>query len=331
MLARPDPGASAEASPRVPAGITEVRLRAPQHAAAVMLELDSRGRGADLILSQNFSPLRSHATRAVFVHDVMFQEHPEWFSARERAYLSLVPRSARRADVIATSSQTERRRIEERNPRLRGRTIATGLAISEGFRAAVSTAPAVAASPGRFLLAVGRINVRKNLERLVRALSDAEVISDRFPLVVVGVPDGLAGESIVFDDAVRRGSVIRAGFVPDGELKWLYENCAAFVFPSLDEGFGLPVLEAATAGARIALSAIPAFEEFGPVGDFFDPKDDASMARAVRAAIAREVPLDAGWTARYDWARAVSAIRGAAVDAGKSRRGGERHAATAGR
>ncbi|WP_348788996.1 glycosyltransferase family 1 protein [Leifsonia sp. NPDC080035] len=331
VLARPDPGEASADRLAPPAAVTEVRLRTPQHAAAVMLELDARGRGADLVLSQNFTPLLSRALRAVYVHDVMFQEHPEWFSARERAYLSLIPRGAARADVIATSSQTERRRIEARNPRLAGRTIATGLAVSEGFRSARSSPPALPGLSGGFLLAVGRINVRKNLERLVRALGDAGVITARFPLVVVGVPDGLAGASAVFDDAVAAGSVIRAGFLPDSELKWLYENCAAFVFPSLDEGFGLPVLEAASSGARIALSAIPAFEEFGPVGDFFDPQDDASMVRAVRAAMARATPVDGRWAAAYRWDRAVAAIRGAAVEAGRMRRGGDRRAATAGR
>lgn len=94
-----------------------------------------------------------------------------------------------------------------------------------------------------------------------------------------GRHDGWTAEEAA---AIEDGRIVALGGVPDGELWWLYKHCSAFVFPSLDEAFGLPALEALAFGAPVALSDIPAFREFGDVGAFFDPTDPADLARAVR-------------------------------------------------
>ena len=82
------------------------------------------------------------------------------------------------------------------------------------------------------------------------------------------------------------GRVRFVGGIDDSALTWLYENCRLFVFPSLDEGFGLPVVEAALSGAPMVLSDIPAFRELAPGAAFFDPLDPASIAAVVAAELA---------------------------------------------
>ena len=111
------------------------------------------------------------------------------------------------------------------------------------------------------------------------------------------------------------GSVIRTGFVSDAQLRWLYAHCATFAFPSLDEGFGLPILEAAYSGAPMAISAIPAFEEFGAIGAFFDPLDTDAIAEAVGESMAHGARAEAKKLAsRYSWRTTVERIRDVILD-----------------
>lgn len=322
-IARPTGEKLGEGEMAVPAGVDVLSTRIPQHAISTTLEL-SGTRGQDVVISQNFTPWRSDAVRAVFVHDVLFQAHPEWFTPAERRYLSLIPRLARRADLVFTSSRSESERIIRFNPRLSAKTHAVGLGLAEDFRLAAPTAPARRFTPGSFLLTVGRLNVRKNLEFLVEALLDSGTINPDNPLVVVGEPNGMTGTSRAFDRAVAERCAVRLGYAATGELKWLYSNCAAFVFPSLDEGFGLPVLEAAWAGAPIALSAIPSFLEFGAIGEFFDPREPESAVAAVKSAIAGGP--NGQRLAAYNWAAVVGSMRERISEALVAR--GEGHAHT---
>ena len=302
--------------PLVPDSVAVRNFHVPLQALAASVEL-AAARGYDVVLAQNFTPVRSDALRATFVHDAMFQEHPEWFTRTERQYLAAIPALARGADLVFTSSESEKERIVRFNAGLAGATKAVGLGLATGFAAAQATPPSDAPEPGRFLLAVGRLNVRKNLEFLVDALDRAGVISPELPLLVVGVADGAAGQSVAFDRAVRAGSVVVCGYLPDGELKWLYANCAAFVFPSLDEGFGLPLIEAASVGAPIALSSIPSFKEFGLIGNFFDPRDGQSVVEAVTRALEEGragAAASAGLVERYTWKATVRAMRDAIVE-----------------
>ncbi|OMQ15483.1 hypothetical protein A7K94_0209125 [Modestobacter sp. VKM Ac-2676] len=118
--------------------------------------------------------------------------------------------------------------------------------------------------------------------RLIDALRDGDLVTEDRPLVVVGEPDGLAIARTAPDD--RRFRFV--GGVSDAGLRWLYENCRLFVFPSLDEGFGLPVVEAAVCGAPMLLSDIPAFRELAPGASFVDPRDTAAIGAAVRQELA---------------------------------------------
>ena len=259
----------------LPVQLRTVRLR--PHGVSAMTEL-GRLADVDVVLAQNYTPLRSRALRATFIHDLMFEEHPEFFTRSERLYFAGMPWSARFADVVLASTRAEADRIARTRPRLAGRVAAVGLSVPESFAAATAADPGLDLTPGRFLLCVGRLNARKNVDRLMAALRAHDLVSEDFPLVVVGEPDGRAIAGI--DPADRRFRFV--GGVDDAGLRWLYGECRLFLFPSLDEGFGLPVVEAAICGAPMVLSDIPAFRELAPGAVFFDPTDEASIAAAVR-------------------------------------------------
>lgn len=283
-----------------------VFTRIPQHAIAAALA-GGFGRRYDLVLTQNFAPAFTRSPRAVFIHDLMFLDRPEWFTPAERIYLRIMARMSRRADAIFTSSRAEAARIVRHLPNAVVPVTAVGLALSADYEAA--SAKTLDFVPDEFLLTVGRINIRKNLEALVRALLAADLITERRPLVIVGRPDGAQGPSRCLTDASSSGLVIWAGSVSDGELKWAYRNCCAFIFPSLDEGFGLPVLEAMSEGAPMALSDIPAFREFGDVASFFDPRDDFAIADCVAQVLSHQRQLPHENPSLPNWADVVAKLR----------------------
>jgi glycosyltransferase involved in cell wall biosynthesis len=290
----------------LPAELRTVRRR--PHGISAMTEMGGLA-DVDVVLAQNYTPLRSRAVRATFIHDLMFEEHPEFFTRSERVYFAGMPWSARFADVLLTSTQAEADRIARCRPRLAGKVTPVGLGVPESFATAPSTDPALGLEPGRFLLCVGRLNARKNVNRLIDALRDASLVTDDFPLVVVGEPDGLAIARTAPDD--RRFRFV--GGVSDGALRWLYQHCRLFVFPSLDEGFGLPVVEAAICGAPMVLSDIPAFRELAPGATFFDPYDTAAIASAVRGELAGD-PSPTPEVRVPSWSEVVGRIRAAVAD-----------------
>lgn len=283
-------------------------VRLAPHGVSVLTELGTAA-DADVVISQNYTPLRTRALRATFIHDLMFDEHPEFFSRTERLYFAGMPWSARFADLVFTSTAAEAARISRCRPGLAGKVHAVGLSVPESLRSRRAVDPGSGLQPGRFLLVVGRLNVRKNVTRLIDAVLTGGLVSADSPLVVVGQPDGVGMTRTAAGDQRIRF----VGGVDDGALAWLYENCRLFVFPSLDEGFGLPVVEAALAGAPMVLSDIPAFRELAPTAVFFDPTDEASIAAAVRSELASarrssppvEVPT---------WAEVVGRIRAAVLD-----------------
>lgn len=270
------PGFKGELGP----GVThmEVSSFVPSHGGWLLSSLGARARSYDGVVTQNFAPIRlaPRGTRiATFVHDAMYVDHPEWFSFLERIYLRASLASLRSADVVVTSSSSEAARIHRAMKRIDKPIHAIGLGVPTALMCARSTMPVDPPRTESFILAVGRLNVRKNLQRLIEAF-------ERHPtdleLLVVGAADGVTGIT-GYSGLDRRIRFL--GALPDGQLKWLYENCAYFVFPSLDEGFGLPLLEAHAFGAPAIVSDIPSFRELGLASGYFDPSDTASIVAAM--------------------------------------------------
>ncbi len=308
-------GGESAAPSDLPPGARTIGTRLYPHALSNAVELGRLARTvhADVVVAHNYTPV-GRVPAVTFVHDVMFRDHPEWFSRTERAYFAPMIPLLRAADAVATSSRTEADRIEGRS----GRPVTpVGLGVPRTLTDAVPRPPA-GIDPGLpFALCVGRLNVRKNLEAVLRAVPLSARLGPEAPLLVVGGAEhsGVAPDLPPGTDALLASGAVRLlGAIDDAELAWLYSRAAVTAFLSRDEGFGLPVLEATHFGSPLVLADTPVFRELADGLARFVPLDAPS--RDVAAA------LDAAWgttpdaaprerlLARYEWDRVVERLRG---------------------
>jgi len=134
--------------------------------------------------------------------------------------------------------------------------------------------------PGEFWLAVGALEPRKNLRRLLDAFTIYKgQATIQYPLVLAGGKGWLEDELEEFiHELGLSNNVQMLGYVPDEELAWLYRNCFSFVYPSLYEGFGLPVLEAMGLGAAVITSNATSLPEVaGDAAHYVNPFDERDI------------------------------------------------------
>jgi len=130
-----------------------------------------------------------------------------------------------------------------------------------------------------FLLYVGRPQPHKNLRRLIDAFVTLQAERPELWLVLAGKKDVLYERYEQYVKKQDIKNVLFTGFISEGQLLWLYQHCAAYVFPSLSEGFGLPGLEAMQAGAPVLSSSATCLPEiYGAAAHYFDPMDTKDMA-----------------------------------------------------
>ncbi len=245
----------------------------------------------DLIHVQYTSPLNCPVPIVVSVHDVSFLEHPEYFTRSRAFQLKLtVKRTVKRAARVITGSEFSRRSIARAYGLDPARITVIPNAASPFFRPlhidnALDAVRKRFQLPAPYILCVGDLQPRKNQIGLVRAFTDLvrNMPQLRHRLV-------LAGKETWFGpkvrEAVRLSGVsdrIRLlGFVSDEELLHLYNACDIFVFPSLYEGFGLPVLEAMACGRAVACSNSSALPEVADgAAILFDTRSVTDISRAM--------------------------------------------------
>jgi glycosyltransferase involved in cell wall biosynthesis len=266
------------------ATVTGTRLS--PHGISNILELPiiAKRYRADITVTHNFAPLMGKS--AVFVHDFIFKTNPEWFTRKERAYFELMPRFLPRASIVYTSTAAEAKRVQ-----LFGRRktppAAVGLGLSKDLQAATPTRPATAPESMTFALSVGRLNVRKNLSKTIEGAIDSGSFSATFPLLIVGEA---SGRGIKLSPQIRRAitenTIVFIGRVSNAELKWLYQHARLFIFLTLDEGFGMPVLEALHFDTPMIVSDIAVFREIlGTSATFVDPTDGPAISKALSLAL----------------------------------------------
>ncbi len=141
----------------------------------------------------------------------------------------------------------------------------------------------------QFIMYVGRPTPHKNLRRLIDAFV---LLKDKHPdliLALAGKKDGNYARHEAYVQSRGIKNVYFTDFIPDPQLRWMYERCAAYVFPSLSEGFGLPGLEAMKHGAPVVSSNATCLPEVhGGAAHYFDPYDAADIARAIDEVISDE-------------------------------------------
>lgn len=190
-------------------------------------------------------------------------------------------RTVQRSAALLAISQATADDLLARYPAAAGKVVVAPLAAAPVLAHAAAELPADVPERG-FLLVVGTLEPRKNLPRLVDAYRRLPAaLQEAHPLVVTGRLGWETGATLAALDALG-DRAIRTGFVPDDQLALLYERCALFAYPSLGEGFGLPVLEAMAAGAPVLTSDRSSLPEVG--GDaaaYCDPTDERAIASAL--------------------------------------------------
>jgi glycosyltransferase involved in cell wall biosynthesis len=188
-------------------------------------------------------------------------------------------RTVRRSARLLAISQATADALVARFPAAAGRTEVALLGPAPGRLGALDEREREQLPPAGFVLAVGTLEPRKNLPRLVEAYSSLDTeLQHRHPLVVVGALGWETGPTLASLRSLGDRCVM-LGFVSDEALDELYRRCAVFCYPSLGEGFGLPVLEAMAAGAPVITSNMSSLPEVGgEAAEYVDPHDVASIA-----------------------------------------------------
>ncbi len=133
-----------------------------------------------------------------------------------------------------------------------------------------------------YIMYVGRPTPHKNLGRLIEAFTELQKSQPELRLVLAGKMDVLYARHRQYVEDHAIPNVVFTDFVSEGQLRWLYEQCRAYVFPSLSEGFGLPGLEAMIHGAPVVSSNATCLPEvYGDAAHYFDPLSVPEMVRAI--------------------------------------------------
>ncbi len=254
----------------------------------------------------SYFPILNRAKVLLTLHDVIADHHPALiFPNSKSKYLWKLKQNIaiKQADMVATVSEYSKKEIvkyfhlPESKIRLiseAARPVFKVLQTNNGF---VSTLEKHGLRRDeRFLLYVGGISPHKNLSTLIDAFNQIADSDDGLKLVLVGdykddpffsaYPD-LKAQVHQFGLEDR---VIFTGFIPDEDLAYLYNAAALLVFPSLEEGFGLPAIEAMACGTAVAASNTGSLPEvLGPVGRYFDPMNSEEMAAVIRSVLDNEL------------------------------------------
>ena len=278
-----------------------------------LLPVAARRRGAQLLHSlASTAPVVPGMRSVVTLHDVTFFRMRTFGLVTTVGLRAIVARAARRADALVAVSEAARDEIcaelgiaPERfvvAPHGAGRTPAVEPTPADTLR------ERYAIGTPRVVLCVAAKRPHKNQELLIRALAD---LPDDVGVVCVGHEEGY---EVVLRSLTQElglnGRVALPGYVPDADLEGLWRMAGCAAFPTLAEGFGLPVAEALGRGVPVACSDIPVLHEVGgDVPHYFSPSDPADAARAIEAALADDTARERGpaRAERFSWPAAARA------------------------
>jgi glycosyltransferase involved in cell wall biosynthesis len=283
------------------------RLRLPIPVEAITGPLD-------IFYSPDFVlPPTLHATRTLLtVHDLSFLHFPDAFVPSLRRYLErVVPRSVARADRVLADSESTRNDLITHFGASSEKVQVLYSGVGARFRPDVEPEEKTrlkaryGLGDQPYVLSVGTLQPRKNYVRLIRAFADLPLAD--LQLAIAGGRGWLYED--IFAEAEKHGGRVRVlGFVDDADLPALFRNAVLFAFPSLYEGFGLPVLEAMACGVPVVCSNASSLPEVaGDAALMVDPLDTdglaEAMVRTLEDADLRREMIDRGLTqtARFTW------------------------------
>jgi len=244
---------------------------------------------ADVLHVTYVGPFFVACPTVVSVHDVSFKHYPKFFSPRDRLlFATLLPLTLRRARAVVAISNHAKKEIVDVFPYLKEKIYVTFLAADPMFQPlqSVELLRNVRLRYGirsEYILAVGNLQPRKNLLRLIRAFAFVHRHINDIQLIVVGKAHWQS--SAVYSAVKNFGlenHVVFTGYVPNDDLIVLYSFAKVYVYPSLYEGFGLPILEAMACGVPVVSSNTSSMPEVaGDAALLVDPHQEDQIAKAI--------------------------------------------------
>ena len=236
----------------------------------------------DLVHGTNYVVPPTRCPRVVSVYDCWFLEHPEDADPDVLRAAAVLRRSVADGAHVVTSSDATTRRVRELLDTERVRTVLLGPPPVD-HAAPVTDAPFGLPQLDEFILALGTIERRKNLPTLVDAFGRLAREHAAVRLVIAGA----AGNDVAaVDRAIARLSpeiaerVVRTGIVDNATKRWLLTHARALAYPSLDEGFGFPILEAQQLGTPVVASTAGSIPQIAGAAALLSPARDVEALAA---------------------------------------------------
>lgn len=255
-----------------------------------------RETGADVALLQYMGPFQAPCPVVTTVHDTVWRTMPETFPWKDRMVLdAFLPGTIRRAAAVTTGSEFARGEILSYFPQAAGKLRVVPYAVDPLYRPVVDAELLARVRrkydlPERFVLSVGVLQPRKNVGGLIAAYAQLPTALRTTSALVITGKRGWLTDNLpqVARDA---GPGVRfTGYVADEELPALYTMAAAFVYPSLYEGFGLPPLEAMACGTPVISSDAASLPEVtAGAALLVPPRDTAALTAALEQVLTDEV------------------------------------------
>lgn len=282
------------------------RLRRQRAEQLALPRLARRGRADILHSLASVAPVFPGTRSVVTLHDVTFLHTPTFGRVTTVGMGLLMRRAARRADALITVTEATREEIC-RAFHLRPADLAVVYHGHEPTRASGCTGEGAlrerySLDGRRAVLCVGAKRPHKNQELLIRAAGE---LPEDVDVLLVGHAEPYEQELRSLAGALGVGERVRfIGYASDEDLEGLWRLAACAAFPTLGEGFGLPVIEALARGVPVACSDLPVLREVGgALPHYFDPRDPAGAARAIGAAMGdrRAAAEGPAYVERFSW------------------------------
>jgi len=247
----------------------------------------------DKLFFSNAVPFITRGEVTATIHDLGFIVNPKLYHPLERIYQKISHTLAiHRADKLIAVSNITKQDIEKYYPRAahKVKVIYNGWD-QEEFKPIDSAQKKIIRAkynlPADYLLYIGRIETKKNIQNLVKAYN---ILKTDLPLVLAGRP-GNYGYEEIRELAKENKNILFLGYISQSDYQLLIGAATIFVFPSKFEGFGIPILEAMGSGIPIACSDMPVLHEVaGTAAMFFNPDKPEQIAKALDKLI-NNVPM----------------------------------------
>ncbi len=251
-----------------------------------------------LIHGPNYIVPKSSLPSVITIHDLSTFINPSWHPSVRRNHINKkLPECINHARLILTDTYTVKTEVQKFFGLSDEKVVAVPLGVDPVFhpRNMVSIATTLTKyglKPNTYSLCVSTIEPRKNIQRLIRAYSRLPTsLLKKWPLVLIGEP-GWNNQAIHQEiaQAQQKGWLHYIGFVPDKELPEIYSGARLFVYPSLYEGFGLPVLEAMASGIPTLTSNRSCLPEVAANSSWLiNPDDEEELQKAIYSCLLDEI------------------------------------------